>query len=129
MADQVKVVILEHSLEVRVILIGLSADQVERQFRPEAPDVLWAPTSPICARGSRGVCWDDAVAETFFATLKKELVHRSSWPTRQELASEVFEYIEAFYNRRRQHYTLGALADRLRGPVRRARARVKSPGC
>lgn len=60
--------------------------------------------------GSRGVCWDNAVAETFFATLKKELVHRSSWPTRQELASEVFEYIEAFYNRRRRHSTLGMLS-------------------
>ena len=45
--------------------------------------------------GSRGDCWDNAVAETFFATLKKELVYRRSWPTRQELISEIFEYIEA----------------------------------
>ena len=60
--------------------------------------------------GSTGVCWDNAVAETFFATLKKELVHRRSWPTRQELTSEVFEYIEAFYNLRRRHSTLGYLS-------------------
>ncbi len=57
--------------------------------------------------GSRGDCWDNAVAESFFATLKKELIHRQSWPTRRELSSAVFEYIEAFYNRDRRHSTLG----------------------
>jgi putative transposase len=60
--------------------------------------------------GSKGDCYDNAVAESFFATLKKELVHRRSWPTRRELTSEVFEYIEAFYNRVRRHSTLGMLA-------------------
>jgi putative transposase len=57
--------------------------------------------------GSKGDCYDNAVAETFFATLKQELVHGRSWPTRQELTSEVFEYIEGFYNPRRRHSTLG----------------------
>jgi putative transposase len=56
--------------------------------------------------GSRGDAYDNALAETFFATLKKELVHRRSWPTRHELSSAVFEYIEAFYNRTRRHSTL-----------------------
>jgi putative transposase len=60
--------------------------------------------------GSVGDCYDNAVAETFFATLKKELVYRRSWPTRQELTSEVFEYIEGFYNLRRRHSTLGMLS-------------------
>jgi putative transposase len=60
--------------------------------------------------GSKGDCYDNAVAESFFATLKKELVHRRSWPTRRELMSEVFEYIEAFYNRTRRHSTLGYLS-------------------
>jgi putative transposase len=60
--------------------------------------------------GSKGDCYDNAVAESFFATLKKELVHRRSWPIRRELTSEVFEYIEAFYNRVRRHSTLGMLA-------------------
>ena len=60
--------------------------------------------------GSRGDAYDNAVAESFFATLKKELVHRRSWPTRHELTSEVFEYIEAFYNRVRRHSTLGMLS-------------------
>jgi putative transposase len=51
-----------------------------------------------------------AVAETFFGTLKKELVHRRSWPSRLELQSAVFEYIEAFYNRQRRHSTLNMLS-------------------
>ena len=44
--------------------------------------------------GSRGDCYDNAVAESFFATLKKVLVHRRSWPSRRELISEVFEFVE-----------------------------------
>ena len=55
----------------------------------------------------KGNCWDNAVAESFFATLKKELIHRQSWTSRRELGSAVFEYIEAFYNRDRRHSTLG----------------------
>ena len=60
--------------------------------------------------GSRGDAYDNAVAETFFATLKKELVNRRTWPSRLELQSAVFEYIEAFYNRQRRHSTLGMLS-------------------
>jgi len=60
--------------------------------------------------GSKGDAYDNAVAESFFATLKKELIHRRSWPTRRELTTEVFDYIEAFYNRVRRHSTLGMLA-------------------
>jgi putative transposase len=60
--------------------------------------------------GSRGDCYDNAVAESFFATLKKELVRRRSWPTRRELTGEVFDYVEAFYNPIRRHSTLGYLS-------------------
>jgi len=60
--------------------------------------------------GSRGDCYDNAVAESFFATIKKELVHRQPWPTRRELSSAIFEYIEAFYNRQRRHSTLDYLS-------------------
>ena len=48
---------------------------------------------------SRGDCFDNAVAESFFATLKKDLIHRRSWPTKAERPAAVFDYIEAFYNR------------------------------
>src|SRR4051812_47773151 len=60
--------------------------------------------------GSKGDCLDNAVAESFFATLKNELVHRQTWPTRRELTSEVFEYIEGFDNRVRRHSRLGMLS-------------------
>lgn len=62
--------------------------------------------------GSRGDCFDNAVAESFFATLKKELIRRRSWPNRRELQSAVFDYIESFYNRERRHSTLGYLSPR-----------------
>lgn len=54
----------------------------------------------------KGNCWDNAVAESFFASLKNELVHRRRWQTRHQLRAAVFEYIEVFYNRRRLHSSL-----------------------
>jgi transposase InsO family protein len=54
----------------------------------------------------KGNCWDNAVAESFFATLKAELVARRRWSTRSELRAATFEYIETFYNRRRLHSAL-----------------------
>lgn len=60
--------------------------------------------------GSKGDCFDNAVAESFFATIKKELINRRAWKTRRELSSEVFEYIETFYNRSRRHSTLNYLS-------------------
>jgi len=60
--------------------------------------------------GRPGTCWDNAVAESFFATLKAELLHRHRWPTRQQARTAIFEYVEAFYNRQRRHSTLGYLS-------------------
>ena len=58
----------------------------------------------------KGNCWDNAVAESFFATLKVELVYQSRWSTRTHARNEVFEYIERFYNRKRRHSALGYLS-------------------
>jgi transposase InsO family protein len=57
-----------------------------------------------------GQCWDNAVAESFFASLKNELIYRTVWATRAEARRGVFEYIEVFYNRRRRHSSLGYLS-------------------
>jgi putative transposase len=57
--------------------------------------------------GSKGDCFDNAVAESFFATLEKDLLRRTSYATRQEARTAVFDYIEAFYNPIRLHSTLG----------------------
>lgn len=56
--------------------------------------------------GGRGSAYDNAVCESFFKTLKSELVERRSWPTKAELRTAVFDYIECFYNSRRRHSSL-----------------------
>ncbi len=56
--------------------------------------------------GSVGDCFDNAVAEAFFATLKVELVHRRAWATRAAARLAIFEYVEVWYNRQRRHSTL-----------------------
>jgi len=61
----------------------------------------------MCAKGC---ALDNAVCEAFFATLKKELTRRRSWPSRRELETAVFAWIEGWYNRRRLHSTLGYLS-------------------
>jgi Integrase core domain len=60
--------------------------------------------------GSVGDCYDNAVCETFHATLKKEKIYRQSDPTRAAARTAVFEYIEGWYNPRRRHSTLGYLS-------------------
>lgn len=62
-----------------------------------------------CSMSRRGNCWD-AVVESFFATLKRELVHRRSWPTREEVVASINEWIDNFYNRERRHSYLGFMS-------------------
>ena len=60
-----------------------------------------------CSMSRRANCWDNAPMESFFASLKKELVHHEDYQTREEAKASIFEYIEVFYNRQRRHSTLG----------------------
>lgn len=60
-----------------------------------------------CSMSRKGNCWDNAVAESFFATLKTELVYLTRFATRTEARDAIFEFIEVFYNRQRRHSTLG----------------------
>ena len=60
--------------------------------------------------GSVGDCYDNAMAESFFATLETELIDRSDWANPAEAKAAVFEYIEVFYNRIRRHSSLGNLS-------------------
>lgn len=57
--------------------------------------------------GSAGDCFDNALVESFFATLKCELLHGEPWPTKEAAKTAIFEYIECSYNRRRRHSSLG----------------------
>lgn len=63
----------------------------------------------IQSMSRRGNCWDNAVAESFFGSLKSELIHRESYKTRIEACTSVFDYIEIFYNQKRLHSVLGYL--------------------
>ncbi len=60
-----------------------------------------------CSMSRKGNCWDNAVAESFFATLEWELIEDSDWHTHQEAKRDLFEYLEIWYNRRRRHSALG----------------------
>ena len=64
----------------------------------------------ICSMSRKGNCWDNAVAESFFHTLKSELVHHEDFETREEAEQAIFEYIEIYYNRQRKHSNNGYLA-------------------
>ena len=60
--------------------------------------------------GHTGICFDNAMAESFNATLKKELIHLRAWPTLSAVKKEIFRYIEVYYNRKRPHSGIGNLA-------------------
>jgi putative transposase len=64
----------------------------------------------LASMGRVGSAFDNAMAESVFATLKTELIYRRSWPTRHDLEMEVFSYLEGFYNTRRRHSRLGNLS-------------------
>jgi putative transposase len=61
----------------------------------------------ICSMSRRGNCWDNAVMESFFSSLKRECVHRHRFATRSEARTVLFDYIEVWYNRKRRHSALG----------------------
>src|SRR5262245_13687504 len=60
-----------------------------------------------CSMSEAAQCWDNAPAESFFATLKKELVHHERYATRAQARASIFEYVEVFYNNQRLHSSLG----------------------
>jgi putative transposase len=76
-----------------------------------------------CSMSEPGQCWDNAPMESFFASLKKELVHHEDYQTRTEAKASIFEYIETFYNPKRRHSSLGYLS-----PVEYEEARCRNAG-
>lgn len=60
----------------------------------------------ICSMSRKGDCWDNAVAESFWSTIKAEPIHGVDFTTRPAAQQAIFEYIEVFYNRRRRHSTI-----------------------
>lgn len=77
------------------------------QYASRSYQDLLASRGITCSMSRKGNCWDNAPMESFFATLKKELVHQVRYATREAARQSLFEYIEVFYNRVRRHSALG----------------------
>lgn len=77
-----------------------------RQYSSTAYVEMLKKQGMVQSMSRRGNCYDNAVAESFFSSLKNELVNHSSFKTREEARTAVFEYIEVFYNRQRRHQSL-----------------------
>ena len=78
------------------------------QYASEAYQRLLRRHQITASMSGKGDCWDNAVMESFWATLKTELVHHEHYATREEARRSIFEYIEVFYNRKRLHSSLAA---------------------
>ena len=110
---------------MRTSLVTEALDMALARRRPTAPVIYHSDrgtqfTSNVFAEycvenkiirslGRTGTCYDNAVAESFFATYKKELIHTKPWPTLKRLRQETFMWIEGYYNSRRRHSALGYL--------------------
>lgn len=80
------------------------------QYTGGAYQALLAAHGLVASMSNKGDCWDNAVAESFFATLEVELILEADWPTRAAARQAIFEYIETWYNRERRHSSLGYLS-------------------
>lgn len=80
------------------------------QYASEMYRAELAARGIVCSMSRVGDCWDNAVAESFFATLKAELIHRRPWPTKHEARLAIHDYIGGFYNPHRRHSSLGYLS-------------------
>jgi putative transposase len=77
------------------------------QYASDAYQHLLSVHGIACSMSGRGDCWDNAMMESFWATLKSECVHHEQYATRAQARASIFEYIEVFYNRTRLHSSLG----------------------
>jgi transposase InsO family protein len=108
---------LDRSLALDALSMALLLRQPERgvlhhsdrgvQYACEDYRALLAQHGMVPSMSRKGDCWDNAVAESFFATLEWELIERSDWKTREQARADIFEYIEVWYNRTRRHSSLG----------------------
>ena len=77
------------------------------QYASEAYQQMLQRHGLTGSMSGKGDCWDNAMMESFWATLKTELIHRSRYATHEQAKAAIFEYIEVFYNRKRLHSSLG----------------------
>ena len=77
------------------------------QYTGKAYRELLSANEMLVSMSGKGDCWDNAPTESFFSSLKREQVHHKYYETRDSARTDIFSYIEAFYNRKRRHSTLG----------------------
>lgn len=107
---------LEATIVVDALRMALARRQPQRgvlhhsdrgsQYAGEAFQQLLRDHGMVCSMSRRADCWDNAVVESFNATIKTELIHRTKWKTREEARAAVYKYIETSYNSIRLHSTL-----------------------
>ena len=133
-----------HAIDVATDGDGMVAVVTQRD--PSLTDVMLADLHPIATEGGInralrllgsmgrvGSAYDNAMMESFFSTLQRELLNRRSWTTRKDLASAIFEWIEAWYNPRRRHTSVKDLSPwstsgcTQRRPMRHDRQEASSP--
>ena len=113
MGDHMRTSLIESALDMalgRQGLIGgelLSHSDRGTQYASEQYRTKLARLNIRASMSRKGNCWDNSAAESFFATLKKELVYRKIYKNHEEAKKSVFEYIEVWYNRTRIHSSIG----------------------
>lgn len=80
------------------------------QYASKSHRALLEQHKIIQSMSRKGNCWDNSVAESFFHTLKTELIYQQAWSTREQVKQAIFDYIEVFYNRQRLHSANGYLS-------------------
>jgi len=111
MTSRLVVDALDMAVRRRVPEEGLLAHSDRgRQYASEHYQQLLGKHGIACSMSGVAQCWDNAPVESFFASLKRELVHHERYTTREQAKASIFEYVEAFYNRVRRHSSLGYLS-------------------
>jgi transposase InsO family protein len=115
LADHMRTELISDALEMAIATRRPSAGAIFHsdrgcQYRSHDYRRLAKDHDVVVSVGRKGQCWDNAVAESFFATIKRELIDRRPWPNLATLRRAVFDYIEGWYNTRRLHSTLGYLS-------------------
>ena len=104
--DALKMALMRRKVRSSLLL---HSDQGSQYAAADYQEML-AANGIECSMSRKGNCWDNAVAESFFHTLKTELVHHEDYRSRVKAKASIFEYIEVFYNRQRRHSHLGQMA-------------------
>jgi putative transposase len=104
--DAVKMALMRRKVRSPLLL---HSDQGSQYAAADYRAIL-AENGIECSMSRKGCCWDNAVAESFFHTLKTELVYHEDYCSRAEAKASIFEYIEVFYNRQRRHSHIGQVA-------------------